>query len=227
MSGGFFGDFQSTCDHTCIQRSLLLIWNFISRIKWVTALTLEFVQQFGARCCAFALPLSFGSQVLCMTAHQVPTNTKPATIRNTHVSFYREHIRRWTFYCKANSCLNCSCISASLQLEIFSRHFSLGDTLQHRAFNKRHICHPSLWRKYPARYISPSSSQNHTQLLRVLWTDPLRMWMRSVLYLRGVSSALRTCRASSTFPSSRYSRYFCCRSRNFIRCRGAKTKTRI
>lgn len=104
-------------------------------------------------------------------------------------------------------------------LEMFSRH---------RAFNKLHICHPSLWRKYPARYISPSSSsQNHTQLLRVLWTDPLRMWMRSVLYLRGVSSALRTCRASSTFPSSRYSRYFCCRSRNFIRCRGAKTKTRI
>ena len=52
------------------------------------------------------------------------------------------------------------------------------------------------------------------------WTDPLRMWIRSVLYLRGVSSALRTCRASNTFPSSRYSRYFCCSSRNFIRYTG-------
>lgn len=52
------------------------------------------------------------------------------------------------------------------------------------------------------------------------WTDPLRMWIRSVLYLRGVSSARRTCRASNTFPSSRYSRYFCCSSRNFILCTG-------
>lgn len=55
-------------------------------------------------------------------------------------------------------------------------------------------------------------------------TDPLKMWMRSVLYLRGVSSALRTCRASRTFPSSRYSRYFCCSSRNFIRCTDRHTE---
>lgn len=41
--------------------------------------------------------------------------------------------------------------------------------------------------------------------------------MRSVLYFRGVSSARSTCSASRIFPSSRYSRYFCCRSRNFMR----------
>ncbi len=46
---------------------------------------------------------------------------------------------------------------------------------------------------------------------------PLRTWMRSVLYFSGVSSARSTCSASRTFPSSRFSRYFCCRSRNFIR----------
>lgn len=46
---------------------------------------------------------------------------------------------------------------------------------------------------------------------------PLRTWMRSVLYFSGVSSPRSTCRASRTLPSSRYSRYFCCRSRNFIR----------
>lgn len=56
------------------------------------------------------------------------------------------------------------------------------------------------------------------------WTDPLRLWILSVLYLRGVSSARRTCRASNTFPSSRYSRYFCCSSRNFILCIGKITK---
>lgn len=53
-----------------------------------------------------------------------------------------------------------------------------------------------------------------------MFADPLKMWILSVLYLRGVSSARRTCRASSTFPSSRYSRYFCCSSRNFILCAG-------
>lgn len=49
---------------------------------------------------------------------------------------------------------------------------------------------------------------------------PLRTWIRSVLYLSGVSSPRRTCRASRTLPSSRYSRYFCCSSRNFIRWGG-------
>lgn len=53
---------------------------------------------------------------------------------------------------------------------------------------------------------------------RIWYTDPLKIWMRSVLYLRGVSSALRTCRASKTLPSSRYSKYFCCSRRNFMRC---------
>lgn len=45
---------------------------------------------------------------------------------------------------------------------------------------------------------------------------PLRTWMRSVLYFRGVNSQRRTWRASRTLPSSRYSRYFCCSSKNFI-----------
>lgn len=40
--------------------------------------------------------------------------------------------------------------------------------------------------------------------------------MRSVLYFRGVSSQRRTWSASRTLPSSRYSRYFCCSSKNFI-----------
>lgn len=53
---------------------------------------------------------------------------------------------------------------------------------------------------------------------------PLRTWIRSVLYLSGVSSPLSTCRASRTFPSSKYSRYFCCRSRNFIRYREREGK---
>lgn len=47
-------------------------------------------------------------------------------------------------------------------------------------------------------------------------TYPLRTWMRSVLYFRGVSSQRRTWSASRTLPSSRYSRYFCCSSKNFI-----------
>lgn len=47
-------------------------------------------------------------------------------------------------------------------------------------------------------------------------TYPLRIWMRSVLYFRGVSSQRRTWSASRTLPSSRYSRYFCCSSKNFI-----------
>lgn len=40
--------------------------------------------------------------------------------------------------------------------------------------------------------------------------------MRSVLYFSGVNSQRRTWSASRTLPSSRYSRYFCCSSKNFI-----------
>lgn len=41
-----------------------------------TALTLELVQQLGSGCRAFAFPLRFAPQVLCVAAHQVPSNTR-------------------------------------------------------------------------------------------------------------------------------------------------------
>lgn len=59
-------------------------------------------------------------------------------------------------------------------------------------------------------------ASSSTWSLRIELPYPLRTWMRSVLYFSGVNSQRRTWSASRTLPSSRYSRYFCCSSKNFI-----------
>lgn len=51
--------------------------------------------------------------------------------------------------------------------------------------------------------------------------------MRSVLYFRGVNSQRRTWSASKTLLSSRYSRYFCCSSKNFILWHDRKQQVRL
>lgn len=63
----------------------------------------------------------------------------------------------------------------------------------------------------PDKRAPPSTWSRRTKL-----PYPLRTWMRSVLYFSGVNSQRRTWSASRTLPSSRYSRYFCCSSKNFI-----------
>ena len=61
-----------------------------------TALTLELVQQLGSGCRAFAFPLRFAPQVLCVAAHQVPSNTRRHSLNRRHTHTCNLHPSRHT-----------------------------------------------------------------------------------------------------------------------------------
>ena len=60
--------------------------------------------------------------------------------------------------------------------------------------------------------------RNSSSLLAHIINDD-SWWTRGVLYCSGVSSFRKTCKASKTRLSSKYSKYFCSKSTNFISCK--------